>query len=151
MAILMGGPWARYNEVIISHGKLVEDHSDPSTDISKKISGSFAISKPETFRHQIRVQGNNVGEFFFIKDIPQKKDIIIHSLIINNIDRGHAYGTKALLAVERKLSKTNINNFWAVLPLKNGRGMYFLLRAGFTPLQSNDHAELNWFIRGGQN
>ena len=146
----MSGPWARYNEVNLSQGELVNNFSDSATDISKKIIDSLEFSQTEIFRHEIRVQGKNVGELFLMKNIPQKKDVIIHSLTVNDIDRGHAYGTKALLAVERKLSKAKINNFLAVIPLMNGRGMYFLLRAGFTPSQNYDHAELNWFIRGGQ-
>lgn len=146
----MSGPWARYNEVSLSQGELVKNFSDSVIDISKKIIDSLEFSQMEIFRHEIRVQGKNVGELFLMKNTPQKKDVTIHSLTVNGIDRGHAYGTKALLAVERKLSKAEINNFLAVIPLMNGRGMYFLLRAGFTPSQNYDHVELNWFIRGGQ-
>ena len=146
----MSGFWARYDEVCLSQGELVKNFSDSSTDISKKIIDSLGSLEPEIYRHEIRVQSKNVGELFLMKNIPHENDVTIHSLIVNNIDRGHAYGTKALLAVERKLARVKINNFWAVIPLINGRGMYFLLRAGFTPSHNYDHVELNWFIRGGQ-
>ncbi|MBG92721.1 MAG: hypothetical protein CL792_01920 [Chloroflexi bacterium] len=146
----MSVSWARYSEVSVSQGKLVENLTDSSTNISKKIIDLLNSPKPEIYRHEIRVKGEEVGELFLMKNIPLDNDVTIHSLVVNDVNRGHAYGTKALLAVERKLSEMMVCNFWAVNLIINGRGTYFLLRAGFTPSQNQGQGELNWFIRGGQ-
>jgi GNAT superfamily N-acetyltransferase len=65
--------------------------------------------------------------------------------------RGRACATKALLAAERRLLAEGATRMLARVPRTNGRGLYFMLRAGFTPVTADerphDPGDATWFAR----
>ena len=58
--------------------------------------------------------------------------------------------------IERRLKRNGIDRVIARVPRGNGRGLYFMLRVGYTPLPPEetppgDDGDVTWFARGGRN
>lgn len=101
-------------------------------------------------RYAVRVKGETVGLLAVMQDCPEADDAAVLAVAIDPAWRGHASGTKALLAAERRLLSDGVERVLVRVPRTNGRGLYFMLRAGFTPGAGFDGADATWFMRGGE-
>jgi GNAT superfamily N-acetyltransferase len=101
-------------------------------------------------RYAVRVEGETVGLLAVMRDCPGTGDAAVLVVAIDPASRGHASGTKALLAAERRLLSDGAARVLVRVPRTNGRGLYFMLRAGFTPSAGFDGADATWFMRGGE-
>lgn len=65
--------------------------------------------------------------------------------------RGRALATKALLLAERRLIDEGATRVLARVPRTNGRGLYYMLRCGYTPLAGGsapaEPGDATWFTR----
>jgi len=59
----------------------------------------------------------------------------IEAVAIAPDHRGHAFAMRALLTAEARLARDGVERCFTVVPRTNGRGLYFMLRCGFAPLQ----------------
>jgi len=106
---------------------------------------------PDGVEHYaVRSEGETVGLLAVMHDCPSDGDAAVLAVAIAPASRGHAYGTKALLAAERRLLRDGAERVLVRVPRTNGRGLYFMLRAGFTPSTELDGPEATWFVRGGE-
>jgi len=101
-------------------------------------------------RYSVRVEGETVGLLVVMHDCPSAGDATVVTVAIDPASRGHARGTKALLAAERRLLSDGTERVLVRVPRTNGRGLYFMLRAGFTPSAGFDGPDATWFVRGGE-
>ena len=101
-------------------------------------------------RYAVRVEGETVGLLAVMHECPSAGDAAVLAVAVDPASRGHASGTKALLAAERRLLGDGAKRVLVRVPRTNGRGLYFMLRAGFTPSGGFDGADATWFIRGGE-
>jgi GNAT superfamily N-acetyltransferase len=74
---------------------------------------------------------------------------IVHAIVIATEQRGNDYGTRALRVVERRLRREGVARFYSRVPRSNGRGLYFMLRAGYAPTTPLEDDGVTWFERAG--
>ena len=101
-------------------------------------------------RYAVRAEDETVGLLVVMRDCPSVGDAAVLAVAIDPASRGHASGTKALLAAERRLLGDGAERVLVRVPRTNGRGLYFMLRAGFTPSAAFGGPEATWFVRGGE-
>lgn len=75
------------------------------------------------------------GVIGFRRGIPHTDAVTVDVIAIAPGERGHAYGTRALLLVEARLARDGIVDGYARVPRGNGHGMYFMLRCGYAPIR----------------
>lgn len=85
------------------------------------------------------------------RDCPRAGEAALLAVAIAPSSRGHALATKALLLAERRLIEEGATWVLARVPRTNGRGLYYMLRCGFTPVSADDIGaradEATWFAR----
>lgn len=85
------------------------------------------------------------------RDCPRPGEASLLAVAVSREARGRACATKALLAAERRLLADGVTRMLARVPRTNGRGLYFMLRAGFTPVPADerpdDCGDATWFAR----
>ena len=109
--------------------------------------------------HLVREGGTDVGVAVLRRDYPGAGEAALLAIAIAPEHRGRAVATKALLVIERRLKRLGVTRLLTRVPRTNGRGLYFMLRAGYTPLPpaerpaaaSADDEDVTWFARGGRN
>ena len=150
-----GRGWARFEDV----GLVAAEAADLDTEelrqayvdgIERGFEGEPPALPSGVDRYAVRVEGETVGLLAVMLDCPEAGDAAVLALAIDPGSRGHAYGTKALLAAERQLRRDGAQRVLARVPRTNGRGLYFMLRAGFTPSAGFDGSDATWFVRGGE-
>lgn len=94
----------------------------------------------------IRAGGETVG-VLAARDASDGALVEVLALAIAPEHRGHAYGTRALLAAERRWLRNGATGVLVRVPASNGRGLYWMLRCGFTPLPRQPEAGATWFAR----
>lgn len=62
---------------------------------------------------------------------PRAGAATVTAIAIDRAHRGRGYGTRALLAAEQRLAADGVEAVFARVPRTNGRGFYFMLRAGY--------------------
>ncbi len=108
--------------------------------------------------YAVREQGADVGVAVVQRDVPEAGQAALYAVAIAAEHRGRATATKAVLLVERRLKRDGVARLVARVPRTNGRGLYFMLRVGYTPLPADDARALTdregddvtWFARGGR-
>ena len=90
--------------------------------------------------YAIEAGGTLVGVIGFRRGVPHHHAgngdaMTIDVLAIAPGERGHAYGTRALLLVESRLAREGVVQGYARVPRGNGHGMYFMLRCGYAPIR----------------
>ncbi len=65
---------------------------------------------------------------------PGKSAATVLAVAVAPERRGRAVGLRAVLAAERRLGREGSQAVYASVPRRNGRGVYFWLRAGYRPL-----------------
>jgi GNAT superfamily N-acetyltransferase len=103
----------------------------------------------------VREGGADVGVAVLQRDIPHAGEAALWAVAIAPEHRGRATATKAILVIERRLKRDGIQRLIARVPRTNGRGLYFMLRVGYTPLPpgeppAGDEGDVTWFARGGR-
>ncbi|MFA7248436.1 MAG: GNAT family N-acetyltransferase [Dehalococcoidia bacterium] len=103
----------------------------------------------------VREGGEDVGVAVVQRDYPAPGEAALFAVAIAPGQRGRAIGTKAMLVMERRLRRDGIRRVVARVPRTNGRGLYFMLRAGYTPLPPEstpvgETGDVTWFARGGR-
>lgn len=150
-----GGAWARFEGVgvIASDAALLEDEGLRQgylDGIERGFEGEVPALPEGSEQYAVRVGGETVGLLAVMRDCPSEGDAAVLAVAIAPASRGHAYGTKALLAAERRLLRDGVERVLVRVPRTNGRGLYFMLRAGFTPSAEFGGPEATWFVRGGE-
>jgi ribosomal protein S18 acetylase RimI-like enzyme len=90
-----------------------------------------------------------VGAVAIRRETPEPGLATLVAVAIAPQSRGRAAGTKALLAAERRLRAEGYTRMLARVPRTNGRGLYFMLRCGYTPVarRPEDAGDTTWFAR----
>ncbi|MGE3856673.1 MAG: GNAT family N-acetyltransferase [Dehalococcoidia bacterium] len=97
----------------------------------------------------------DVGVAVLQRGVPRDGEAALWAVAIAPEHRGRATATKAILVTERRLQRDGIGRLIARVPRTNGRGLYFMLRVGYTPLPPGetprgDEGDVTWFARGGR-
>ena len=150
------GVWTRYlgvtlvacdRERIASHAGLVRALTDGHDR------GAAAAMPPETTGewYEARSGGDIVGEALVRRDYPLTGQASLLAVATAPEARGRAVSTKVALGAERKLSAEGYAPMLVRVPRTNGRGLYFMLRCGFTPVPAacrpDDPCDATWFAR----
>lgn len=96
----------------------------------------------------VRARGEVAGVLALQRDCPAAGSAALLAVAIAPAARGRALGVRALLLAERRLAREGWARTVARVPRTNGRGLYFMLRAGFTSAAGppgDDGA--TWFAR----
>jgi GNAT superfamily N-acetyltransferase len=149
------GAWARFEGVglIASDAVLLHDEDLRQAyldGIERGFEGELPSLPEGSAQYAVRAEGETVGLLAVMRDCPSDGEAAVLAVAIAPASRGHAYGTKALLAAERRLLRDGVERVLVRVPRTNGRGLYFMLRAGFTPSAEFEGPEATWFVRGGE-
>lgn len=102
----------------------------------------------------VREGRDDVGVAVVQRGVPRAGEAALWAVAIAPERRGRATATKAILVIERRLKRDGIDRLIARVPRTNGRGLYFMLRVGYTPLTPADtpadDGDVTWFARGGR-
>ena len=100
-----------------------------------------------------RTTGPADGLVAVARDCPRGGEAALLAVAVAPGARGRALGTKALLLAERRLREDGARRILARVPRTNGRGLYFMLRCGYTPVTGADSPRevggATWFARRG--
>jgi len=98
-----------------------------------------------------RTLGDAAGVVAIARDCPGRGEASLVAVAVAPASRGRALATRALLMAERRLTEEGVTRVLARVPRTNGRGLYYMLRCGFTPLAGMETAsgDATWFARGG--
>lgn len=149
------GVWAQLEGVELVVAEAAELESEGLRQayldgIERGFEGEPPVLPEGSERYAVRVEGETVGLLAVMRDCPSPGDAAVLAVAIDPASRGHASGTKTLLAAERRLLSDGVERVLVRVPRTNGRGLYFMLRAGFTPSAGFDGPEATWFVRGGE-
>jgi GNAT superfamily N-acetyltransferase len=149
-----GGAWARGHGVTLVpfDGALSEGLAQALRDgVERGYEGDPPAAPPGTVCMAVRAAGTKVGLLAFALDSPSEGAVTVQAIAIDPEQRGNAYGTYALVVAERRLRRDGVDAFFARVPRTNGRGLYFMLRAGYAPITPpaapSDDDGATWFRR----
>ncbi len=97
----------------------------------------------------VRASGATVGVLAAVEDQPHAGEVSVLALAIAPKRRGHGFAARALLTAERRWLRAGASKILVRVPATNGRGLYFMLRCGFTPWPEQPEAGATWFGRRG--
>ncbi len=101
--------------------------------------------------YEVRADGVTVGVAVLQRDLPRAGTATLLSVATVREHRGRSLAAKALLATERRLAAEGQSPMLARVARTNGRGLYFLLRCGYTALRGDDRPDdpddVTWFAR----
>lgn len=157
---MSGGPWARGFGIALVATDQATALADPSLHraladgIAYGHDGSLPAFPGDAGWYLVREGGATAGVAVIRRHAPQQGEAELHAIAIAPGHRGRATGTKAMLLIERRLAREGIHRVIARVPRTNGRGLYFMLRAGYTPLPRaevlpGESDDVTWFARGG--
>ena len=149
----VGATWARGFGVTLARG----DAADAATSaglahaladgIERGYGGALPPFPEASEWYRVRRSRRTVGVLVLRRDCPDPGAVAVLAIAIDPAERGSATGTKALLAMERQLVREGARRWLARVPRTNGRGLYFMLRAGLTPIPPRDDGDATWFAR----
>ncbi len=152
-------PWARYLGVTLLRTTPQEVAASPSLlrALTDGWDRAAEPSLPETPAaaewYRIREGGADAGVAIVMRECPRPGEATLLAVAVAREARGRACATKALLAAERRLVAEGASRMLARVPRTNGRGLYFMLRAGFTPVPAGERpdepGDATWFSRKG--
>jgi GNAT superfamily N-acetyltransferase len=103
--------------------------------------------------YAVREAGVTTAVAVVRRDFPAPGRAVLLGVAVAPEHRGRATATKAVLVIERKLAADGLTPLLARVPRTNGRGLYFMLRTGFTPVplehRPDDPGDATWFARHG--
>lgn len=152
------GVWTRYLGVTLVHSDASRVGAQPPlvralTDGVER-SAEPAMPEADGDWYEMREGGATVGACLVRRDCPRAGQASLLAVATAREARGRATSTKAVLAAERKLATEGYAPMLVRVPRTNGRGLYFMLRCGFTPVPAGsrpaDSGDATWFARVGQ-
>jgi hypothetical protein len=149
--------WTRDGEIVLREATEA-DIADERIDfalhdqVERGYEGALPLAREGLERYAIEVGGALVGLLGFRRHEPHGGAMVVDDLAIAVSERGHAYGTRALLAAEQRLARDGILEGFARVPRGNGRGLYFMLRCGYAPIaaledEGSGNEGVTWFQR----
>lgn len=110
------------------------------------------VARVYALRDGRRTLGDASGIVVVARDCPRPGEASLLAVAVAPVSRGRALATKALLLAERQLIEEGSTRVFARVPRTNGRGLYFMLRCGFTPVTraatvGADEGDATWFAR----
>jgi len=149
--------WVRDGEIVLreaTSGDVTDERIDFALhdQVERGYEGALPDVRDGLERYAIEVDGRLVGLLGFRRDVPHAGAMVVDDLAIAVVERGHAYGTRALLAAERRLAEDGIGEGFARVPRGNGRGLYIMLRCGYAPIgaledEGSGNEGVTWFQR----
>ncbi len=149
--------WVRDGEIVLreaTSGDIADERIDFALhdQVERGYEGALPATRDGLERYAIEVDGRLVGLLGFRRDVPRVGAMVVDDLAIAVVERGHAYGTRALLAAERRLAEDGIGEGFARVPRGNGRGLYIMLRCGYAPNdafedEGSGNEGVTWFQR----
>jgi GNAT superfamily N-acetyltransferase len=115
--------------------------------IERGYSGDLPAEPEGTAWYAIVAADGLAGVFALRREFPAARIATVHALAVLQAQRGHAYGARALFAVERRLARDGVREYYARVPRTNGRGLYFMLRCGYAPVPPQADDGATWFRR----
>ena len=113
--------------------------------IARGYDGPLPEALPGTRCYLVRAAGEVVG-VLGIAGGPGRRAVTLVGVAIDPAKRGRELGTRAVRIAERRLRREGVTTFYGRAPRGNGRGLYFWLRAGFTPVPSpRPDDDATWF------
>lgn len=157
-----GGTWARGMGISLVASDASSILSNPSLHraladgIEHAFDGPLHEFPDDAEWYLLREQSEDVGVAVVQRNAPRAGDASLWAVAIAPAHRGRATATKAILLIERRLKRDGITRVIVRVPRGNGRGLYFMLRVGYTPLSPEetppgDDGDVTWFARGGRN
>jgi GNAT superfamily N-acetyltransferase len=153
------GAWARGLGITLVHSDAERVAAQPSlvraltdgVDRSAEPAMPGAGEQDEWF--EVREAGEAAGVALVRRDWPVRGQTTLLAVATAREHRGRAVSTKAVLVAERRLAAEGYRPLFVRVPRTNGRGLYFMLRCGFTPvpaaLRPDDPGDVTWFARRG--
>jgi GNAT superfamily N-acetyltransferase len=155
-----GRAWARLHDVALHPVAALDFEGSPALrqayadGIERGFAGELPALPSRARRYLIRSGGEDVGLLALVEGCPTSNEVAVVALAVEPGRRGRAYAAKALLAAERRLRREGASDVVSRVPRTNGRGLYFMLRAGLTPYvpgAGTADRSATWFRRGGSN
>ena len=151
------GVWTRYLGVSMVRSDATRVASQPALvrALTDGVERSDEPRMPEADGEwfEVREGGETVGVALVRRDWPKAGQASLLAVATVREARGRATSTKTVLAAERKLASEGYSPMLVRVPRTNGRGLYFMLRSGFTPVPSGsrpaDEGDATWFARRG--
>lgn len=98
-----------------------------------------------------RTTGAPAGVVVIARDCPGAGEASLLAVAVTPASRGRALATRALLLAERRLIEEGVVRVMARVPRTNGRGLYYMLRCGYTPVTGEgapvEADDATWFAR----
>ena len=152
------GVWTRALGVTLVHTSAAAVAGDASLlrALTDGIERAWEVQMPEGVPDaaewfEVREAGEAIGVAIAQRQCPKPDEVSLLAVAIIREARGRAGATKTLLAAERRLLADGAKRMLARVPRTNGRGLYFMLRAGFTPVppeeRPDDSGDATWFSR----
>ena len=151
------GAWTRYLGVSLVRSDAARIAAQPALvrALTDGYDRSAAPEMPDADGDwfEVREGGDTVGVALVRRDCPTPGQAALLAVATAREARGRATSTKTVLAAERKLAAEGYAPMLVRVPRTNGRGLYFMLRCGFTPVPSSarpdDASDATWFARRG--
>lgn len=153
----VGGAWARILGVTLVPVEAAAVEADPmlqralADGIEPGFAGTLPAIPAAATCYLVREGRTAVGVLVVQRDRPRRGEATLLAVAVAPDRRGHATGTKAVLAAERRLHDEGCARLLARVPRTNGRGLYFMLRAGLAPVAPEqappDDGDATWFAR----
>jgi len=152
-----GGVWTRYLGVSLVRSDAARVGAQPPLvrALTDGVERSAEPTMPEADGdwYEVREGGVTVGVALVRRDWPRAGQASLLAVATAREARGRATSTKTVLAAERKLASEGYAPMLVRVPRTNGRGLYFMLRCGFTPVPAGvrpeDPGDATWFARRG--
>ena len=148
-----GGVWARGDGVTLApfSGALDAGLERALRDgVERGYEGPVPAAPPDATCMIVRAEGQRVGLLAFVTGVPAPDAATVYAVAVDPDRRGNDYGTRVLLAMERRLRREGVSTFYSRVPRGNGRGLYFMLRAGYSPVASPLDDGASWFLRSAE-
>lgn len=152
-----GGVWTRYLGVSLVRSDAERIAARPAlvralTDGEDRAAAAV-MPEADGEWFEIREGGETVGVALVRRDCPKPGQAALLAVATARESRGRATSTKTVIAAEERLAAEGYAPMLVRVPRTNGRGLYFMLRCGFTPVPAehrpHDEGDATWFARRG--
>ena len=155
------GAWARGLGISLLRAEASSILDDPALaraladGIAHGYEGALHEFPDDAAWHVIREARADVGVAVLVPHWPAQHEAALFAVAIAPEHRGRAVASKAVIVIERRLRREGVTRLLARVPRTNGRGLYFMLRVGYTPVLPEDvppgeDGDVTWFARGGR-
>ncbi|HJM89910.1 MAG TPA: GNAT family N-acetyltransferase [Dehalococcoidia bacterium] len=143
------GVWARGLGLALHHfdGTLTDALRRALLDgVERGYEGPLPDAPDEASWFAVKVDRATVGLLAIERLMAEQTETAtVHAIAIATEQRGNGYGTRTLRVAERRLRREGVARFYSRVPRSNGRGLYFMLRAGYAPIAPPEHDGATWF------